>query len=190
MALKIRIRRGAKINLPQLAEGEIAFTEDEGILYIGTTTKNVAINDPDFISNIVEDHVTATTAHSVTQISGAESTSGAQMKVDTAKNDLNTRIDNEVITLNGTITTKENTINNTITQNVSTINTRIDTEVSTLNQTITTKDTAQSTALQGHIDAPTAHEISQINGLSTEVELNAVHRQHMNPIIAAIVFGG
>lgn len=46
---KLQLRRGPKIDLPTLAEGEPGFTTDENKLYIGTGTNNVEFARADHI---------------------------------------------------------------------------------------------------------------------------------------------
>ena len=44
MADTIKIRRGLKVNLPTLEEGELGFCTDTGELYIGTSEGNVLLS--------------------------------------------------------------------------------------------------------------------------------------------------
>jgi hypothetical protein len=83
--LKFRVRRGVAAHLPTLEEGEWGLTTDTHEVYMGTSDGNIKIGTYTDVSSSVAAHAAAATAHAVTQIFGAESTTGAQAKADAAQ---------------------------------------------------------------------------------------------------------
>lgn len=217
--LHFRVLRGPQANMPVLREGELGFTTDTHRFFIGSNAGNIeftlAVNFIRDLTNAVTDintridtevstindridlevvnlstaldnHENAVTAHDVVQISNAESVSGAQAKVDAHAN----RTDNP----HGVTTEQLNTYTKTA----------IDSNIATAKQeALNYTDDAISALIGGSPDLlDTLYELSNALGndpnFSTTVlnKITAVdtkvdtHALHMNPIIAAIVFGG
>jgi hypothetical protein len=217
--LHILVRRGLESNLPILKDGELGFTSDTKKLFIGSTTGNIRIStwsqledalsqqladletridtevstlngridtEVSTLSTSLANHISAITAHDVTQITNAESVTGSQAKVDAHAN----RIDNP-----HSVTTEQiNAYTKTAT----------DTNIATSLQAGKTYTDNAISALVGGSPSllDTLYELSNALGndpnFSTTVlnQISAVdtkittHATHMNPIIAAIVFGG
>lgn len=86
MQFKFRVRRGPKARLPDLEAGEFGFATDSQELFIGTdAATNVQIESTASVDAKIAAHKTGTRAHDVSVITGAETTAGAQAKVNTAQ---------------------------------------------------------------------------------------------------------
>jgi hypothetical protein len=202
--LRLAVFRGPQSRIPVLKPGEFGFTTDTTRLFIGSSIGNIEIGSITQLSNAIntinaridievstlnttiDNHKNATTAHSVTQISDAESVTGSQAKVDAHAN----RTDNPHNVTSEQVNAYTKTATDTnIATNLQIAKTYTDNAISALiNGSPSILDTLYelSNALGNDPNFSTT-VLTEISEVDTKIN---THATHMNPIIAAIVFGG
>lgn len=90
--LKLRVRRGHAVDLPTLDEGEWGMTTDTHEVYMGMSDGNMKLGSYSDVAAVsaaiapaIAAHKIEAAAHSVSVITDAESTTGAQAKADAAQ---------------------------------------------------------------------------------------------------------